>query len=198
MKAVAVIDYGMGNLHSVGKALEAAGASPRIVTTGDELAGAEAVVMPGVGHFGEAMKRFDEGNLLKPIKKYLGSSRPLLGICLGMQVLFEASEEAPGVSGLGFLEGTVRRFPFSKLPVPAIGWNKVSSREELIPDDESFYFVHSYYVEPKDPDVTVCETDYGLRYCAAVRRKNVIATQFHPEKSGSAGIGFLERWVAAL
>lgn len=191
MITVSIIDYGMGNLHSVTKALDAAGAKPIVISSVREIADSTALVLPGVGHFGEAMNRLSEEGFGEVIQKHIEWKRPFLGICLGMQTLFESSEEAPGVPGLGIFRGTVRRFPTTMgLPVPAIGWNLVG--------DERYYFVHSYYVAPEDKKIIAAECEYGIRYPASVRSENVFATQFHPEKSGDAGIALLKRWVSEL
>jgi imidazole glycerol phosphate synthase glutamine amidotransferase subunit len=222
---IAVIDYGMGNLHSVTKALAAAGggmdAKPSsarqdvahqeggnviTVTTAAELARADAIVLPGVGHFGEASRRLEERGLSEPLRAWAREGRPFLGICLGLQVLFESSEESPGVKGLGIFPGTVKRFPREvngqKLIVPAIGWNAVtpvSSDAATIlgsSRDERYYFVHSYFVAPAENALIAATAEYGPAYCAAVARPPLFATQFHPEKSGAAGLELLKRFLA--
>lgn len=201
-----IIDYGMGNLHSVSKALLRAGADPRLVASPDALDGLDAVVLPGVGHFGEAMERLEAAGFPDAIAAWRRDDRPFLGICLGMQVLFEASEEAPGRRGLGLLPGRVRLFPsVPGLAVPAMGWNVIRPRPDLRllldPDSSGeprYYFVHSYYCDPADPGVVAATASYGVEYAAAVADGRLLATQFHPEKSGDRGLALLERFVAAL
>jgi imidazole glycerol phosphate synthase glutamine amidotransferase subunit len=203
---IAVIDYGMGNLHSVTKAVTAAGGNVITVTSAGELARADAVVLPGVGHFGEASKRLEERGFAEALRAWARDERPFLGICLGLQVLFESSEESPGVKGLGIFPGTVKRFPREvdggKLIVPAMGWNEVAAASPgaaalLGPSrNEHYYFVHSFYVAPADSALIAATAEYGLAYCAAIARPPLFATQFHPEKSGVAGIALLERFIA--
>ncbi len=203
---VKVIDYGMGNLHSVTKALAKAGAAVETISSPGALEDADAVVLPGVGHFSEAMKRLSERDFVEPLRAYLGARRPFLGICLGLQVLFDSSEEAPGVAGLGALPGTVKLFPSAlngrKLVVPAMGWNRIAIRKEtpLLPSSVTarFYFVHSFYAAPADAGVVAAEADYGIRYCAAIAEPPVYAVQFHPEKSGDEGLALLRRFVDNL
>jgi glutamine amidotransferase len=188
---ITVVDYGMGNLRNVRRALEEIGVD--VTVTADPAAVREAttVILPGVGAFGEAVKRIDGLGLRLPIMDHVLRDKPLLGICLGMQLLFESSEESPGVSGLGILPGAVCRFR-EKLPVPHIGWNDVipTGRSVLFPEGGGvFYFVHSYFAA--ESDASVAATDYGVRFASAVQKANVFGVQFHPEKSQAAGLSLL-------
>ena len=188
---ITVVDYGMGNLRNVRRALEEIGVD--VTVTADPAAVREAttVILPGVGAFGEAVKRIDGLGLRLPIMDHVLRDKPLLGICLGMQLLFESSEESPGAPGLGILPGVVCRFR-EKLPVPHIGWNDVipTGRSVLFPEGGGvFYFVHSYFAA--ESDASVAATDYGVRFASAVQKANVFGVQFHPEKSQAAGLSLL-------
>jgi len=188
---IAILDYGAGNLRSVAKALEAVGAAPILTDDPKVIARADGLVVPGQGSAVDAMRNLERLGLAEPLKEYVSSGRPFLGVCLGEQVIFESSDEGAGVTCLGLIPGRVRRLPGGQ-KVPQIGWNTVRIRRahpllEGIPDDAYFYFVHSYYVDPTDPADVVGETEYGVRFASIVSRGNVFATQFHPEKS--AGIG---------
>jgi imidazole glycerol-phosphate synthase len=196
---ITLLDYGAGNVRSVINAIERLGEKVRLVESPDDLRGAEKLVFPGVGHFGNMMWILREKQLLDPLRAYLASGRPFLGICLGLQALFEFSEEAPGVPGLGIFRGAVRRFTID-LAVPHIGWNGVQVRQpssflQGIRGDEKFYFVHSYHVDPEDEAIALTVTDYGRRFVSAVQRGPIVATQFHPEKSGAAGLRLLENFL---
>ncbi len=193
---ITVVDYGMGNLRNVRRALEEVGV--KVTVTADPVAVREAlaVILPGVGAFGEAVKRINALGLRVPIMDHVSRGKPLLGICLGMQLLFESSEESPGVSGLGILPGRVCRFQ-GELPVPHIGWNDVVPTREsvLFPEGGGvFYFVHSYYAAESDASVAI--TDYGIRFASAVQKMNVFGVQFHPEKSQAAGLSLLRSYTA--
>lgn len=193
---VAVLDFGMGNLRSVAKALERAGAS--VETVPEVPRDASALVVPGQGAFGSCVANL--GARMRDVVAWIEEGRPYLGICLGLQVLFERSEEAD-VDGPGVLAGKVRRLP-EGLKIPHIGWNEIRVRRpapifEGIPDGSRFYFVHSYYPDPAE-DVCAATTDYGIEFCAAVWRDNVVATQFHPEKSGETGLLLLRNFVGTL
>ena len=188
---ITVVDYGMGNLRNVRRALEEIGVD--VTVTADPAAVREAttVILPGVGAFGEAVKRIDGLGLRLPIMDHVLRDKPLLGICLGMQLLFESSEESPGAPGLGILPGVVCRFR-EKLPVPHIGWNDVvpTRQSVLLPDGGGvFYFVHSYYAA--DSDASIAATEYGKRFASAVQKAKVFGVQFHPEKSQAAGLSLL-------
>ncbi|MGQ9649181.1 MAG: imidazole glycerol phosphate synthase subunit HisH [Phycisphaerae bacterium] len=203
---IAIVDYGMGNLRSVQKALERVGASARIVSTPSEVAQAEKIILPGVGAFGDAMANLRQRNLVKPLIKAAQSGRPFLGICLGLQLLFDVSYEGGQYEGLGIIPGRVLRFDFSGRPdatglkVPHMGWNQlVWTRScpllEGLTSPQYFYFVHSYYVSPVDSSVACGLCDYGGPFTAMIRRDNLYATQFHPEKSQKVGLRILENFV---
>ncbi len=214
---IVVIDYGMGNLRSVSKALESLGAKVRVSNDPQDVARADKVILPGVGAFPAAMRELAARALIEPIKTAIGSGKPYLGICLGLQLLFESSEEGERARGLGVLPGTVKRFSFDheprttnhELKIPHMGWNQVSPQSPVhspqrgcpllkgIPDGSFFYFVHSYYANPKDRSVVALEADYGGRFAAMVWRDNLYATQFHPEKSQTVGLKLLENFVAS-
>lgn len=193
---ITVIDYGMGNLRNVRRALEEIGVE--VVVTADPAVVREAttVILPGVGAFGEAVKRIDGLGLRAPIMDHVLRGKPLLGICLGMQLLFESSEESPGAPGLGILPGGVYRF-HGALHVPHIGWNDVvpTRQSVLFPGGGGvFYFVHSYYAA--ESDASICATEYGIRFASAVQKANVFGVQFHPEKSQAAGLSLLRTFSA--
>jgi len=196
---IAIVDYGIGNLASVRKAFAKVGAEAKVTSSPDEIAGAEKVVLPGVGAFGKAVEHFAEHGLVEPVSKAIADGKPFLGICLGMQLLFEASEEAPGVKGLGLLKGNVKRF--EGVPkVPQIGWNEVRQAKSSplfasIPESAYFYFVHSYYVVPRDSATVLAFADYGGEYAAAVGKDNVCGVQFHPEKSQAWGLALLNNFA---
>jgi imidazole glycerol-phosphate synthase subunit HisH len=192
---ITVVDYGMGNLRNVRRALEEIGVE--VAVTADPAAVREAtmVILPGVGAFGEAVKRIDSLGLRLPVVDHVNRGKPLLGICLGMQLLFESGEESPGAPGLGILPGRVCRF-HGELPVPHIGWNDVipTGRSVLFPDGGGvFYFVHSYYAT--ESDASIATTEYGIRFTSAVQKANVFGVQFHPEKSQAAGLSLLRSFA---
>ena len=196
---ITIVDYGIGNLRSVQKAFEAVGAATRMITRPDELAGADAIVLPGVGAFGDGMDNLRLAGLVDPLLAAVRSGRPFLGICLGMQLLFEESEEIGQHVGLGLLPGRVRRFS-GELKVPQIGWNQIAWRRPNalsagIVDGAYAYFVHSYYVEPADPSCVLATTDYGIEYASVVGQGNVLGLQFHPEKSQAVGLRMLSNFV---
>ncbi len=198
---IAIIDYGMGNLSSVFKALEKLGADVRITGSASEIGVADSVILPGVGNFGDGMKHLQVSGLDKIVKKSIGDGKPFLGICLGMQLLMDESEEAPGLPGLGIFRGKVVRFPKSSLKVPHMGWNNIDNETRNpnlagIKDGTYFYFVHSYYVKPDDLKINAATCNYGLDFSACIGENNVFATQFHPEKSQDAGLRILENWIS--
>jgi imidazole glycerol-phosphate synthase subunit HisH len=203
---VAVLDYGVGNLHSAAKALDRAGADVRVVATVDEAGGADGLVVPGVGAYGACLSGLASAGGPGAIAGWLQGGRPLLGICVGMQLLFEASEEGPVRDGVGVLPGKIRRLPSgapgAPVKIPHIGWDEVTVRPGSrllagLGDGTRFYFVHSYAPEPDgDPVAAVC--DYGGRFAAAVEYGNLFGTQFHPEKSGAAGLALLANFVAEV
>ena len=196
---ITLLDYGAGNVRSVMNAIESLGERVKVVRNGDNILAAEKLVFPGVGNFASMMQILERRNYVEPLKTYLQSDRPFLGICLGLQALFESSEEAPGVKGLGIIPGSVRRFA-TDLSVPHIGWNGIRARQSSrvfngLQGDEKFYFVHSYHVAPEDDTVVLTTTDYGYEFVSGIQRGNVIATQFHPEKSGIAGLRVFKNFL---
>jgi glutamine amidotransferase len=196
------VDYGSGNLRSVCKALEASGASTTLVSEASQLAGLDAVVVPGVGAFGDCAANLQAAGLWEPLREWIKAGRPYLGICLGYQLLFESSEESPGVSGLGVLPGTVIRFSDAGRKVPHMGWNSLSDLKgplfQGLPEETSFYFVHSFFPVPEDAAITSSTCDYGRRFAASVSLGALHATQFHPEKSQAAGQAVLRNFLSTL
>jgi len=196
---IAIVDYGIGNLASVRKAFAKVGAEAKVTSSPDEIAGAEKVVLPGVGAFGKAVEHLAEHGLVEPVSKAIADGKPFLGICLGMQLIFERSEEAPGVKGLGVFKGEVKRFR-NVFKVPQIGWNEVRQAKSSplfasIPESAFFYFVHSYYVVPRNSATVQAFADYGGEYAAAVGKDNVWGVQFHPEKSQDWGLALLKNFA---
>ncbi len=193
--AVTIVDLGLGNIQSVVRAFERAGAAPTRTVDASDVPSAERLVVPGQGAFRDGARAL-RSPLGEAVRRHLDSDKPYLGICLGMQLLFEASEEAPGERGLGFLRGEVKRFrpAVASLKVPHMGWNRVRSRHPLVDDGHWFYFVHSYYCVPRDASVAVVEAEYGAPFCAAVGGGRLFACQFHPEKSQRSGQRLLRRF----
>jgi imidazole glycerol-phosphate synthase subunit HisH len=198
---IALVDYGMGNLRSVEKALARVGADVRIVSDRKSVLAADALVLPGVGAFGDCMANLEKIGLVEAIREFIATKKPFLGICLGFQALFESSEEAPGVKGFALFPGTVPRFAANGLKVPHMGWNQLRIREGNCPllkgvaDNSYVYFVHSYYCKPTNASVVCGTTDYGIEFCSMLWAENVFATQFHPEKSQAVGLKMLENFV---
>lgn len=200
MTTIAVLDYGSGNLHSVSRALEKVGGSPLITGDPADVRDADALVIPGVGHFGACMRAICHHGLDASIRDFVASGRPVFGVCVGMQVLFDGSDE-DSEPGLSILTGSSRVLP-DDVKVPHMGWNTVTWRGDHpyvagLDDDTRFYFVHSFAPEVDDA-TTVGSTTYGRPFAAAVAEGNVFATQFHPEKSGDAGLAVYERFVRAV
>jgi imidazole glycerol-phosphate synthase subunit HisH len=198
---VAIIDYGVGNLRSVEKAFEATGCSATVTSDERELMGAERLVLPGVGAFGACMRELKKRGFDTLVRERVKAGVPLLGVCVGMQMLFEESEEFGITEGLGFLSGRVRRFADCLL-VPQVGWNQVRARRAhpLLDGLEAspfFYFVHSYYCDPADEGIVLGETEYGSAYASIVARRNICGVQFHPEKSQTAGLRLLKNFGTA-
>jgi len=196
---ITLLDYGAGNVRSVINAIEKLGENVRVAQNSQEILDAEKLVFPGVGNFGNMIHILNQKQYMDPLKTYLQGNRPFLGICLGLHALFDESEEAPGLKGLGILQGSARRFRV-KRSVPHIGWNgiKVKQPSLLFNDlhgDEKFYFVHTYYVDPVDPSVVLTTTDYGIEFVSGIQMGNIMATQFHPEKSGSTGLTLLKNFI---
>lgn len=198
---VAIIDYGAGNLQSVKKTLDFIGAESKITDNKDEINAASHIILPGVGSFADAMSCIRERGLEETIKKSADGSKHFLGICLGLQLLFESGEESPGVKGLGVFKGDIVTIPKDNgLKVPHIGWNSVKLNQtngifEGIKDESYFYFVHSYYLKNADEDIVAGTTEYGVPIQCAVQNGRVCATQFHPEKSSEVGLALLKNFV---
>ena len=199
---VAIIDYGAGNLMSVKKALDFIGAESEITMDKEKIKAASHVILPGVGSFGDAMGSMERRGLTETVKSAALSGKPFLGICLGLQLLFDRSDESEGVKGLSLLKGKISSIPKNLgLKVPHMGWNSVSVRQsggifQDIPDDSYFYFVHSYYLNGADESDVAATAQYGVEIQCAVQRDNLCAVQFHPEKSGSIGLKLLENFLA--
>ncbi len=198
---IAIIDYDAGNLRSVQKALEFLGYEAVITSEESEILSAERVILPGVGAFGEAMEQLKNRGLDETIQKVVSSGKPFLGICLGLQLLFEESEESPDVKGLGILSGKIVKIPAGQgLKIPHMGWNQLNIQKNKgflkeIGEQPFVYFVHSYYMEPSDQTLIAATTDYGVELPVAVEKGNVMAAQFHPEKSGTVGLQILKNFV---
>lgn len=201
MNDILIVDYGMANLRSVQKAFETVGAAADVSGDPSRIADAKKLVLPGVGAFRDAIARLNDAGLAGPIRSHVDSGKPFFGICLGLQLLFTRSFEEGVFQGLGILEGDVVRFDnVPGLKVPHMGWNQLRVKKNAphlagLPDGGSVYFVHSYYVAPKDPSIVATETDYPAPFTSAIWRDNVFATQFHPEKSQKVGLGMLERFA---
>ena len=199
---IAIVDYGMGNLRSVQKALERVGAAATVTDDPAALDAAQGIVLPGVGAFGDAMDNLRARRLVEPLLRQAADGKPLLGICLGMQLLFDESEEMGRHRGLGLLPGRVVRFAEGDLRVPHIGWNRLQVRASHapllagIPDGAYVYFVHSYYVSAEDPADVLATTEYGLEFASVVGRGMVFGVQFHPEKSQDVGLRLLTNFVS--
>jgi glutamine amidotransferase len=199
---ISIVDYGMGNLQSVEKALAHTGAETKLISTPEEVAAADKLVLPGVGAFGDAMNHLREQGMVQALCDYAASGRPMIGVCLGMQLLFDSSEEDPDVPGLGIFKGTVKRFsPDMGLKVPHMGWNTLETREDSklltgLSAEPHVYFVHSFYVAPDDPAVAAATTTYGIQFVSAVEQGSISGAQFHPEKSQDNGLRILKNFAA--
>ncbi len=198
----AIIDYGAGNLHSVKNALDFLGAESVVTSDPDVIASADRVILPGVGAFGDAMERLRQSGLDNAIKAAIASGKPFLGICLGLQLLFEQSEESPGVRGLGVFKGRFVKIPkIGDIKIPHMGWNSIKAAKpsklfEGIGSEPYVYFVHSYYMRCDEPDAVLARTEYGTTLDIAAERGNVYALQFHPEKSGETGMKILSNFLS--
>jgi imidazole glycerol-phosphate synthase subunit HisH len=210
-KQVVIIDYSLGNLFSVEQAFRAHGANLKVSHDPRDIESADGVVLPGVGAFGEAMRFLSENGLDKAIRMFVEKGGPFLGICLGMQLLFETSDEFGDNKGLGLIKGTVKKFRpkgGEKLIVPHVGWNTINAPKGRswdktifagVPDRSYMYFVHSYYCAPESAEVILSQTEYaGIAYCSALEHRNLAGTQFHPEKSGSDGLAIYKNWLSKL
>ncbi|MBI5560945.1 MAG: imidazole glycerol phosphate synthase subunit HisH [Deltaproteobacteria bacterium] len=203
---IAIVDYGMGNLKSVGKAFERIGADAVVTRDPKVINDAHRVVLPGVGAFKECMTNLTAYGLIDVITRSIESGKPFLGICLGLQLLFDESDEGGVFKGLGIIKGRVLRFPAhlkengGELKVPHMGWNSIERRKDSllldgIPDGSFFYFVHSYYAEPSDPSIPLTTTGYGVEFTSSISKNNILATQFHPEKSQNPGLKVLKNFT---
>lgn len=198
---IAIIDYDAGNLKSVEKALLALGEDVLVTRDREKLLAADKVILPGVGNFGDAMEKLKSYGLVPVIHELAEMGKPFLGICLGLQLLFERSDEAPGVEGLGILKGEIVRIPDGEeLKVPHIGWNSLHLQNNgrlfrNLPEEPYVYFVHSYYLKAEEPEIVKATTEYGVTIDASVEQGNVFACQFHPEKSGRVGLKILENFA---
>jgi len=200
MSKLVIIDYGVGNFRNVQKAFQSIGADAEITESVDVVANASALVLPGVGAFGDAITNLRERKLDQPVLNGVKAGKPLLGICVGLQLLFDESEEMGHYLGLGILSGQIKRFPESELVVPHMGWNQIEPAQQhpllynINPGDFA-YFAHSYYAVPKNETDVLGTTDYGIEYASVVGRDNVCAIQFHPEKSQQVGLQILKNFV---
>lgn len=201
---IAVIDYGAGNLQSVVKAFRFIGCDIAVTKDPEELKTASAAVLPGVGAFGDAMSCLKNSGMVNPVLDFIETKKPFLGICLGLQLLFQGSEETPGVSGLGVLGGTIQRIPAETgLKIPHIGWNSLHVKRQDglfqgLGQDPYVYFVHSYYLKAENPEEVSSTADYGISIDASVQKGNLFATQFHPEKSGTVGLQMLKNFAQLI
>lgn len=198
----ALIDYGAGNLYSVEKALKFVGAQVEVTGRAEDLERADKLILPGVGAFGDCMKNLSATGLIPVIREQIEKKKPLLGICVGLQILFESGEESPGVGGLGIFKGEVKKIRAENLKIPHMGWNAIkfpkknfsSKLLKNLPEKPYFYFVHSFHAVPEDKNLITAVTDYGEEITAAVELENIFATQFHPEKSGDVGLQVLKNF----
>lgn len=201
---IAIVDYGVGNLYSVEKAFARFSSDVVLTHEAEIIDKADKVVLPGVGAFGDCMKNFKASGLVDAVLRAMKSGKPVMGICVGLQIMFEGSDESPGVAGLGIFKGRVRKINAPELKIPHMGWNSLTVNENAsvnidlfknIRENPYVYFVHSYYAVPEDKSVITAKTVYGEEITAAVGKDNVIATQFHPEKSGDIGLSIIKNFV---
>jgi glutamine amidotransferase len=196
---ISIVDYGAGNLRSVTNAVTKLGYQPKLVTTARDILAAEALILPGVGAAAHTVTSLKQLELDHAITDYIAQGRPFLGICIGLQVLLDSTEEGVGHACLGIVPGAVKKLP-AGLKTPHMGWNQIKQRIQHpvmqgVPDGANFYFVHSYYVEPEDRSLVAGETEYGVNFCSLLIRDNLIATQFHPEKSGELGLRIYDNFI---
>ena len=202
-KTIAILDYGMGNIHSAQNAVSFLGHHSEITDDSEKIAGSDILILPGVGAFGQGMEELKKRNLVEPILNFIDTGKPFIGICLGMQLLFETSKEHGEFEGLGVIKGHVKAFEdVIDLKVPHMGWNSIKIKKQSlifdgILDESYFYFVHSFYAEPEDKNVIGAETEYGIDFCSIAIKDNVTAMQFHPEKSQKAGLKLLDNCLRA-
>ena len=202
MRMIAIIDYDAGNIKSVEKALLSMGETPVLTRDPEVILQSDHIILPGVGSFGDAMENLNKFGLIDVIHEAINRKIPFLGICLGLQLLFESSEETPGVAGLGILKGKIVRIPEGPgLKIPHMGWNSLNVREGAslfkgLEKEPYVYFVHSYYLQAKDPKIVAATTEYGVTIHASVEKENVFACQFHPEKSSKTGLAILKNFLA--
>lgn len=191
---ITIIDYEAGNLKSICNMLDFLGKTYKISSDPKEIEAAEKIIFPGQGHFAQAMQNLERKKLITPIKNAIANNANFLGICLGLQVLFESSEEAQGIAGLGIIKGEVKKFTSGK--IPQIGWNQIkTTQNNSFLEDDYFYFVNSYYVVPDDKSIISSTCNYEIDFTASIEYKNLVAVQFHPEKSSDAGIKFFKKWL---
>ena len=189
---VVIVDYGAGNLRSVARAVEHVGYEAKVTRDPHDVTDADALIVPGVGAAADTMRNLSEHKMVEPVRGYIASGRPFLGVCMGQQALLSVSEEGGEHACLDIIPGRVKKLPGGQ-KVPHMGWNRVLQKSahfifDEIPDDSYFYFLHSYYPQPDDASVVVGETDYGVTFASVLARDNIVATQFHPEKSGEMGL----------
>ena len=197
---IAIVDYGAGNLRSVVNAVSKLGYQPKVTSSPEDVLNAHAVILPGVGAAADTIVNLKELGLDSSIRCFISEDRPFLGVCIGLQILFASTEEGGWHECLGVIPGTVRRLP-PGLKIPHMGWNQVKQKIShpifnQIPDEANFYFVHSYYVEPDDISLVAGETDYGVTMCSTIVKDNLVATQFHPERSGDIGLRFYYNFIS--
>ena len=196
---IAIVDYGAGNLRSVINAVSKLGHRPKVTSSPEDMLSAQAVILPGVGAAADTMESLEALGMADPIRRFIAEGRPFLGVCIGLQILFAGTEEGGWHECLDIIRGVVRRLP-SGLKIPHMGWNQVKQKVshpifDGIPDNANFYFVHSYYVEPSDRALVAGETEYGTAICSVIARGNLMATQFHPEKSGDVGLRLYDNFI---
>lgn len=199
-----IIDYGAGNLRSVANAVQSLGIEPQIISSPEAIPRLTHIILPGVGAFGESMIELERRQLVEPIRQWIAADKPFFGICVGYQLLFESGEESPDTPGIGIFKGSVCRFPEDGRKIPHMGWNTARTTDPADPifsglgSDPYFYFVHSYYPEPHNQDIIAMRTDYqGQSFASAIRRGQLLATQFHPEKSQTVGLGLLANFLTS-
>ena len=202
MPRIVIVDYGAGNLRSVARAVAHAGYAPEVSSGIEDVLGADALIVPGVGAAADTMRNLRAHDLVEPIREYIASGRPFLGVCMGQQALLSVSEEGGEHECLGIIEGRVRKLPPGQ-KIPHMGWNTVRQITphpvfEGIPDDSYFYFVHSYAPDPADQSVVIGETEYGETFASVLARDNIVATQFHPEKSGEMGLRMYANFLGSV